>query len=657
MELKKMTNENLLFLDATWSSKEQVLEHLVDALYENGNLNAKEPFLQAVLDREKLSPTGMEAGLAIPHGKSKAVKRAAFAVAKLRKPLTTWESLDPNNKVDLIFLLAIPDTEAGSTHLKLLSELSTRLMDPTYLQSLHAVKDKATFLKALDAVKQEKVTEPTIEGPRKKVLAITACAAGIAHTYMAAEALEKAGREMGVEVIVEKQGANGIEDKHTASLIKEADAVIFATDIAPKEMERFNGLPFIRTKVAEPLRKAKDMITRVLENPDGKVKEAEDTTTESSEKKGFFAEMGAAILTGISYMIPVIVSAGLMIGIAKLGAMPFGLVQEINQPEYANHTNQLLVILHHLDKFGGMIFKFMYPVFGAFVAYALANRPGLVSGFIGGAFAAGLHFTFWGVEGGVASGFLGALVLGLAAGYVSKIANEKIKLGKNFQAMKPMLIIPAISVLTIFFLNFYFVDPVFGALNAWLTNVIASAENSGALVLSSIIASATAFDLGGPINKAAGAIAIGLAADEIFPLTARVLAIVIPPIGLGLATVIDRYVVGRRVFDADLRVAGNTSLLLGFIAISEGAIPFMLRNPLITIPLNIIGAILGACTAVLLGAVQWYPLPAIWGWPLVENVWAYLIGLAVGAAFIAFSNIFIRFALLKRKERQATNSK
>jgi fructose PTS system EIIBC or EIIC component len=200
-------------------------------------------------------------------------------------------------------------------------------------------------------------------------------------------------------------------------------------------------------------------------------------------------------------------------------------------------------------------------------------------------------------------------------------------------------------------LNFYIVDPVFGGLNALLSEWITAAQGAGNVVLASIIAAATAFDVGGPVNKAAGAIAIGLAADQIYPLTARVLSIVIPPIGLGLATVIDKYVVGRRVFDANLRVAGNTSLLLGFIAISEGAIPFVLRNPLITIPINIIGAILGSVTAVVLGAVQWYPLPAVWGWPLVENIWAYLIGMVVGAGFIAFANIFIRFAILKKNEK------
>jgi fructose PTS system EIIBC or EIIC component len=651
MELRKMTDEQLVIFDVDSTSKQEILETLVQALYEKDILTSKEDFLQAVLEREQISPTGLEAGLAIPHGKSGSVKKAAFAVARLKNGIDTWESIDPNNKVQLVFLLAIPDAEAGSTHLSVLSELSTRLMDKTYVDNLMNAATPAAFLEALD--RKETVVE-TPQEYTKTVLAITACAAGIAHTYMSAEALEKAGREMGIRVITEKQGANGIEDAHKGAILKEADAVVFATDIAPKNKERFAGKPYVQTRVAEPLKHAKDILNRALNNPDGTVagdEGEEEMSTSSGSKQGVLSEITQAVMTGISYMIPVLVAAGLMMGIAKLAAMPFGLVDQIHDIKFATHSNELFVILHHLDKFGGMIFKFMYPIFGAFVAYSIADRVGLVSGFIGGVFAAGLHYTFWGVEGGIPSGFLGALILGLTAGYVSKFLNEKIKLNKNLIAMKPMLIIPAISVLTIFFLNFYIVDPVFGGLNALLSEWITAAQGAGNVVLASIIAAATAFDLGGPINKAAGAIAIGLAADQIYPLTARVLAIVIPPIGLGLATVIDKYVVGRRVFDANLRVAGNTSLLLGFIAISEGAIPFMLRNPLITIPINIIGAILGAVTAVTLGAVQWYPLPAVWGWPLVENIWAYLIGLVVGAGFIAFANIFIRFALLKKNER------
>lgn len=653
MQLRNMTHPNLVLFDVEASTKEQVIKQLISELNKEGYLESEQAFLKAVLEREEISPTGLERGLAIPHGKSATVKKAAFAVARLNRPLAGWESIDPTNQVQLVFLIAIPESEADTTHLKVLSTLSTNLMKDGYLEGLMAAPTPEDFMNRLD---EEQVNVPAADQSfTKTVVAVTACATGIAHTYMAAEALEKAGRELGVRVVVEKQGASGIEDELSADLIKSADAVIFATDIAPKNKERFAGKPFVQTRVAEPLRKGKDMVQNALTNPDGVVEkgETDDMSSPASSGGGFFKDAVQAVMTGISYMIPVIVAAGLMMGIAKLGAMPFGLVNELGDPKYATHSNELFVILHHLDKFGALIFKFMYPIFAAFVAYSLADRVGLVAGFIGGAFAGGLHHTFWGIEEGIPSGFLGALFLGLAAGYIARFLNKKIKLNKNFQAMKPMFLIPAISVLSIFFLNFYLVDPMFGGLNVLLRNWIESAQGTGDVVLASIIASATAFDLGGPINKAAGAIAIGLAADEVYPLTARVLAIVIPPIGLGLATVIDKYVVGRRVFPADLRVAGNTSLLLGFIAISEGAIPFMLRNPLITIPINIIGAILGATTAVLLGAVQWLPLPAIWGWPLVENLWAYLIGLVVGAAFIAFANIFVRFSIEKRKERNA----
>lgn len=202
---------------------------------------------------------------------------------------------------------------------------------------------------------------------------------------MSAEALEKAGRELGVRVLTEKQGANGIEDEHRGKILKEADAVVFATDIAPKNKERFAGKPYVQTRVAEPLKHAKDIINRALTNPDGTVTgdSSEEEMSTGGSKQGLMSEITQAVMTGISYMIPVLVAAGLMMGIAKLVAMPLGLVDTINDVKYATHSNELLVILHYLDKFGGMIFKFMYPIFGAFVAYAIADRVGLVSGFIG----------------------------------------------------------------------------------------------------------------------------------------------------------------------------------------------------------------------------------------------------------------------------------
>lgn len=649
MNLKQMTNENLILLDFDGRSKKDVIDALVGKLHENGYLSSKQDFLNAVMKREELSETGLEKGLAIPHGKSKVVKKPVFAVARLKNKIKDWESIDKSNEVDLVFLLAIPEEEAGSTHLKLLAELSRSLMNESFVEKIKGANTTKEFIDALSCKgKSEKVSN----NYEKTVIAITACPTGIAHTYMSAEALENAGEEMGIRVLVEKQGANGIEDRHTKELIKKADGLILATDIAAKDIGRFNGKPYIKTKVADPLKNSKGLIEKVLNNPDGIINQEDDGTAndDSKGKDGILSQITQAIMTGISYMIPVIVAAGLMMGIAKLGAMGFGIVNEIGNAKYAVDGNQVIKILHYLDAYGGMIFKFMYPIFSAFVAYSIADRSGLISGFIGGAFATGLHYTFWNIEGGIPSGFFGALVLGLLAGYVSKLANDKIKLSKNFSAMKPMFLIPAISVLTVFFINFYIVDPVFGSLNLWLKNTIQSASGAGTYSLCMIIAAATAFDLGGPINKAAGAIAIGLAADHIFPLTARVLAIVIPPMGLGLATILDKYIVKRRVFDENLRFTGKTSLLLGFLAISEGAIPFMLKNPLITIPINIIGAMIGSVVAVVLGAVQWNPLPAIWGWPLVENLWAYLVGLAAGVLFIAIANIFVRSALLKKKE-------
>lgn len=650
MNLTSMIEKQLILLNANASSKLELLDSMIDALYQAGYITSKEEYKKAVLDREGLSPTGFENGIAIPHGKSNAVKKPGFVFAKVEKAISDWESIVEDNQVDMVFLLAIPEAEAQTTHLKLLSELSMALLDETFISALKQAQSKDEVFAALQAKECEASSSSEVDSS-KTILAITSCAAGIAHTYMAAEALVKAGKEKGIQVLVEKQGANGIEDRHTKEQIQSALGIIVACDIAPKGLERYHGKAYVKVKVAEPLKHAPVLIDRLLNEPDGVFKENDIQVSEKSEKKGFLSEVMEAIMTGISYMIPVIVAAGLMMGIAKLSAM--GLGQINNFSTFVDSDNPLYVFLGNLDRFGGMIFKFIYPVFGAYVAYSIADRPGLVPGFIGGSFAGGLHFIFWNVEGGIPSGFLGAIILGVVAGYVARFLNEKIKLSKNLAAMKPMLLIPGIAVLVLFVLNFYFVDPVFGGLNHWLQVTIKSFGTESELILVAIIAACTAFDLGGPVNKAAGAIAIGLAADAVFPLTGRVLAIVIPPIGLGVSTVIDRVLVGRHVYDEDLRVVGGSSIILGLIAVSEGAIPFMLRNPLITIPINVIGAILGACTAVALGAVQWNPLPAVWGWPLVENLWAYIVGLLVGVIFIAVTNVFVRYARIKKLEKQA----
>jgi PTS system fructose-specific IIC component len=660
MNLQDMTSRNLIVFSNDWKAKNEILNGLIDRFVEEGIVTDGEAFKQSVLRREEVSATGFENGFAIPHGKSASVTRAGFAVARLSEPLPadSWQSIRPDNRVELIFLLAVPASQAGTTHLSLLSQLSRKLMDAHFVDRLKAAKHPDDFFDRLNTAETDSGHAAQRTGG-KKLIAVTACATGIAHTYMAAEALEKAAEKMNVQLIVEKQGANGLEGSPDRQQIAQADAVLFAVDTKIKRLYRFNGKKYLEVKVEEPLKNSEALIERALNHPQGIVRSAAEEVSAAdrhADGRGFSwkrwgSELGKAVMTGISYMIPVMVAAGIMLGIAKLTwlylmHLP---IADIDLAKY-HAVGGLTGLIHYLDLFGSLTLNFMYPIFAMFVAYAIADRGGLVPGFLGGVFAAGLNYTLWGVQTGLPSGFLGALVLGLAAGYVARFLNTKIHLAKNLQAMKPMLIIPGLSALAIFLLDLYIVSPVFGGLNFMIAEWIRSMADAGKIGLSSIIAAATAFDLGGPVNKAAGAVAIGLAADKIFPLTPRVLAIVIPPIGMGVSTLIDKWVVGRHVYPADLRVAGNTSFLLGFLAISEGAIPFMLSNPLITIPLNIIGAILGSVTAVMLGAVQWLPLPAIWGWPLVANLPFYLIGLFVGVFFIALSNIFVRYYLIKKRE-------
>ena len=662
MKLSKMTSNNIILFNKSFNTKEELLRGMIKKLVEEKIVTDGEMFFKDVMKREAISPTGINKGLAIPHGKSKSVKRPVLAIAKLTNSIEGWESIEEDNKVSLVFLLAIPENEGNTTHLELLSELSTRLLDEEYINKLKNSKSKEEFIKNFNGGYNIEKNEVSSIPTKRKIVAITACATGIAHTYLAAEFLEKTGREMGVEVIVERQGANGLENEITKEQIRQADAVIIATDVAPKKLERFKGLPYVKTRVAEPLKNSRKIIQRALDNPDGKVDElitGDDTTSSSNKGKNKkSSELFQAIMTGVSYMIPVLVAGGLMIGISKIGALIYGgnnLVDAIGNTIYATDSSGLLVFLHYIGKFGSLIMKFMYPVFSAYVAYSLADKIGLVPGFVGGAFAGGLHFTFWGIENGSPSGFFGALILGLVAGYLSRYVNRKIKLGKDFQALKPMLIIPVISLLSIFVLNFYFIDPIFGSLNIWMFNIIAQ-NTSSKYLISSLIAGATAFDLGGPINKAAHTIAYTLNDEGVLSFTSAMIGVYVPAIGLGLATIIDKIIVKRRVFDESIMVNGKTSFILGFLGISEGAIPFAIQNPLITIPINMIGSILAAITATYLNGDLWYIIGGFWGWPLMDSVSGFLIALAVGVGFVSITNVLVRNYVLTRNEKRIENN-
>ncbi len=663
--MTSILNKKFIFLDKSIDAKQDLFNYVANEFKNQGIITDETQFIDGLNKREEQSPTGFENGIAIPHVQTDAVTVPTLAVIRTTSPIADYESMMPTNEVKLVFLIAVPKS-AGDEHLKVLSTLATKLMDIELINEL-MVANEDGIVSLLSEDKKEQVQ---VEGESKGlILAVTACATGIAHTYMSAEAIEKIGAEYGYEVKVEKQGASGIEDKITAEDVARASGVILAHDVALTGLNRFEGLKFIDVKVAKPMHDPKGCFEEVLNTT--KTYVATEDGDDAEEEQSLGAEMMQAMMTGISHMIPVIVAGGLLMGIAKLAALGIGgdeLVQNLggylplgSSPEGLPDPNFLYVFLAYLDKIGWTIMQFMYPVFAMYLAYSIGGKNALLPGLLGGIFAQGLHTTIWGFDmmpsgimypfvdshtmSAVPSGFIGALALGFIAGYLVRRLN-KIKIHKNLAAMKTMLIIPGVSVLVIVVVSMFVVEPVFGAFNMFLQRIIT--ENSESQYIYGIsIAAATAFDLGGPVNKAAGAVAMSLAGDGTIAMTARTLSIVIPPLGLGLATIIDR-VMRTNIFSEEEKVVGSTSFLLGFLAISEGAIPFMLKNPLIVIPINVLGAIIGSVVAIALGAEMWLPLPAIWGWPLVDgSVLAYLIGLIVGVSFIAIANLLVRKVLNK----------
>lgn len=580
MQLQALTSPSLISTGKTFQSKQETIQYLVKQLGDAGKLSNTEDFLQSVLDREKLSPTGFEGGLAIPHGKSNAVKQAAFAIATLETPLNDWESIDPNNKVQLVILLAIPENEAGSTHLTLLSEFVKRLSDESYKNRLLQAKTNTELFNQLDNTKAAQETAAA-KKLNKTVLAITACPAGIAHTYMAAEALIKAGKEMGVDVFVEKQGANGIEDRHTTSLLKKADAVIFANDVAVKEEERFAHLPKLKTTVAAPLRNANKLLQQALDKAESTPKkdynpsQSSAAADEEHGEKSFKTEIKDSILTGISYIIPVIVAGGMTLAAAVLISQAFGL-----QDVYAEEGSWLW-LLRQLG--GGMLGQLMIPILAAYMAYSIADKPALGPGF-----AAGIAANL------IGSGFLGGMLGGFLAGYFLKFLKKKVKPKGTFAGFVSFWVYPVVGTLVVGSIMLFVVGKPIAAANQGLLSWLGSLSGANALLLGAILGAMVSFDLGGPVNKAAYTFCIGaMASGNFVPYAAFASVKMVSAFSVTGATII-----GKKYFTKQEQEVGKQTWLLGLAGITEGAIPFMINDPLRVIPSLIAGsAVTGAIVA------------------------------------------------------------
>ena len=552
MELSKLTSESLITLNSDIQSKEEVIQFLVSKLYQEGKINDEKRFLDSVMEREQMTPTGIDSGLAIPHGKTSAVNEASFAVMTLKKPIEGWESVVETNKVQYVFLLAIPENDENSTQMQLLAEMMTKMSNSEYTKQLFASKTASEFYKNLDydAAKDE------VKVYDKSIVAVTACAAGIAHAYMAAEALVKAGQEMGVSVYVEKQGANGIEDRHSNEKLKNATAAIFAVDVAVKEEERFSHLPIVKTKVSAPLKQAKEIIQQALDKAEVTGR-GEYVEQDFSQEKGFVETVKESVLTGISHVIPLIVAGGMISAICVIGARLFGFT------ELLNTEGSWLYLIKGMG--GGLLGTLMVPVLAAYMAYSIADKPALAAGF-----AAGLCANT--VNGGFLVGMLG----GILAGYTMRYLKKWIPSKGTFAGFISFVVYPVLSCLIVGIVLLLILGKPVAMLNQALVDFLGGLAGSNAAILGAVIGIMVSFDLGGPVNKAAYAFCVAAMAEGVLmPYCAFASVKMVSAFAVTMATKMK-----KELFTQEEIEVGNSTWLLGLAGITEGAIPFMMADPI-----------------------------------------------------------------------------
>ncbi|EES7428734.1 PTS 2-O-a-mannosyl-D-glycerate transporter subunit IIABC, partial [Escherichia coli] len=573
MNLTTLTHRDALCLNARFTSREEAIHALTQRLAALGKISSTEQFLKEVYRRESLGPTALGEGLAVPHGKTAAVKEAAFAVATLSEPLQ-WEGVDGPEAVDLVVLLAIPPNEAGTTHMQLLTALTTRLADDEIRARIQSATTPDELLSALD---DKGGTQPSASfSNAPTIVCVTACPAGIAHTYMAAEYLEKAGRKLGVNVYVEKQGANGIEGRLTAEQLNSATACIFAAEVAIKESERFNGIPALSVPVAEPIRHAEALIQQALN-----LKRSDETRTvqqDTQPVKSLKTELKQALLSGISFAVPLIVAGGTVLAVAVLLSQIFGL------QDLFNEENSWLWMYRKLG--GGLLGILMVPVLAAYTAYSLADKPALAPGF-----AAGLAANM------IGSGFLGAVVGGLIAGYLMRWVKNHLRLSSKFNGFLTFYLYPVLGTLGAGSLMLFVVGEPVAWINNSLTAWLNGLSGSNALLLGAILGFMCSFDLGGPVNKAAYAFCLGAMANGVYGPYAIFASVKM----VSAFTVTASTMLAPRLFKEFEIETGKSTWLLGLAGITEGAIPMAIEDPLRVIGSFVLGSMV---TGAIVGAMN-----------------------------------------------------
>ncbi|MGG7076386.1 PTS fructose transporter subunit IIABC [Clostridium sardiniense] len=624
MRITDLLKEQGIELNAKVSNKAEAIDKLVDLMDKAGNLSNKEEYKEAVLKREELSTTGIGDGIAIPHGKSKAVKKAGLSSIVVKDGLD-FDALDGQD-VKLFFMIAAPE-EANNLHLEVLARLSTILMDEEFRNKLINASSKKEFLKLIDDKETEKFDkEEKKEENGYRVLAVTACPTGIAHTYMAAEALEEKGKEMGVTIKVETNGSGGAKNVLTKEEIDNAECIIIAADKNVK-MDRFDGKRLIKTKVANGIHKSQELIEEAISGkaPIYHANRQAEGEDESIEKEGVGRQIYKHLMNGVSHMLPFVIGGGILIALAFLFDD-----YSINPANFGMNTP----FAAFLKTVGGTAFGFMLPVLAGYIAMSIGDRPALAVGFVGGMLAN---------EGG--SGFLGALLAGFIAGYVVVFLKKIFsKLPDDLEGLKPVLLYPFFGILIIGAIIIFVINPPVSALNAGLTNVLNSMGESSKVLLGIVLGGMMAIDMGGPINKAAYVFGTaGLASGQFDMMAAVMIGGMVPPLSIALCTTFF-----KNRFTKRERQSGLTNYIMGLSFITEGAIPFAAADPLRVIPACAIGSAVAGGLSMFFGCTLRAPHGGIFVVPVIGNPLWFLVALAAGSIVG-----MILLAILKKPIKEA----
>ena len=609
MKISDLLSSQSIQIGAAPADKSAAINQLADLMEKGGSISDKQQYLKDVLAREASCTTGLGDGIATPHAKSAGVKKAALAAMTVPAGID-FESLD-GNPARLFFMIAAPEG-AADAHIELLQQLSTMIMDNDFKEALIAAKSKEEFLKIIDDKEAGRFgaagSAPAADSS-KKILAVTACPTGIAHTFMAAEKLENTAKARGIWLKAETNGSGGAKNILTKAEIAEASCIIIAAD-KNVEMARFEGKPVIKVKVSDGINKADELIDRALSGNapiyhHAGAAAAEETEGDESAARKIYKHL----MNGVSHMLPFVIGGGILIAIAFL----VDTFDPANPGGFGSNTP--------LAKFfmgvGGASFGFMLPVLAGFIAMSIADRPGLAIGFVGGAMAA---------SGG--SGFLGALLAGFAGGYIV-LGLKKVfsALPESLEGVKPVLIYPLLGILIIGILMQMIITPPVASINEWLLSTLASMDTSSRVMVGLIMGGMMAIDMGGPINKAAYVTGTGLLAGGEYGVMAVVMAGgMVPPLAIALCTTF----FGNRFSESD-RKTSLTNFIMGLSFITEGAIPFAAADPLRVIPSVAAGAATAGALSMAFDCTLRAPHGGIFVVPTIGNPAMYLVAIAIGA--------------------------